>query len=88
MHVNPRCAAGRALCEEDDVGLHVVAARSEDSARKPHDGVKITVSHQNLEDLARLVFEKAVVREDDGSTPAGFQHRHDVLNEIELLVRR
>jgi hypothetical protein len=45
----------------------------------------IAILHENLEHLARLAFEQAVVREHDGGTAAGFQDSQDVLQEVQLL---
>ena len=43
-------------------------------------------SHEDFEDLARLVGEQAVVGQDDRGPAAGLEHGEDVLDEVELLV--
>src|SRR6266508_7031347 len=58
------------------------------SARESQDSVKVTVLHQGLEDVTRLVSEEHIVRHDHSGATAWFERRHDVLDEIELLVAR
>src|SRR5438876_2028991 len=48
--------------------------------------MEITVLGQDFEDLTCLICEQTVVGNDDGGTPSLLQDRHDVLQEIELLV--
>ena len=52
------------------------------------DGVEVAVLGEDLEDLAGLVGEEAVVGQDDRGPAAGLQDRQDVLDEVELLVAR
>src|SRR5208282_5031414 len=58
----------------------------EGSIRKPKYSVKIAILGQNLENFASLIRKQAVVRHHDSSTPSGLQDRHDMLNEVKLLV--
>ena len=50
--------------------------------------MEVAVLHEDLEDLAGLVGEEAVVRQDDRCAAAGLQDGQDVLDEVELLVAR
>ncbi len=84
--VDPDVLGRLALGEEDDVGLDALAVRRERAARQPQDGVQVAVLHQNLEHLAGLVGEQAVVGQHDRGPAAGLQDRQDVLEEVELLV--
>ena len=45
-------------------------------------------SREDLEHLAGLVGEEAVVRQHDGGPAAGLEDGQDVLDEVELLVAR
>ena len=80
------CFGRPAFLKEDDVGLHALAVRRERAARQAQDGVQVAVLHQNLEDLAGLALEQAVVRQHHRGASAGLEHRQDVLDEVELLV--
>ena len=48
--------------------------------------MQVAVLREDLEDLAGLVGEQAVVRQHDGGPAAGLQDGQDVLEEVELLV--
>src|SRR5688572_6997937 len=83
--VNPSVFRTVPLREEDDVGLHAGAVGRERAAREAQDRVEVAILRQNLEHLAGLVREQAVVGENDGGATAGLEDRQDVLDEVELL---
>ena len=85
--VDPDRLRRRPLGEEDDVGLGAGAVRREGAVGQAQHGVQVAVLGEHLEHLAGLVGEQAVVGHDHRGAAAGFQQRHDVLQEVELLVR-
>ena len=80
-------SVGKPLLEEDDVRLHAGAVGREGPARQAQDRMQVAVLHEDFEDLAGLVFEEAVVRQDDAARPPSFRMFMHVLDEVELLVR-
>ena len=48
--------------------------------------MQVAVLHEDLEDLAGLVLEQAVVGQHHGGPAAGLEDVHHVLDEVELLV--
>ena len=84
--VDPDLLGGVALGEEDDVGLGAGTVGAEGAVGQAQDGVQGAVFGEDLEDLARLVGEQAVVGQYDGGAAAGLEDGHDVLDEVKLLV--
>ena len=83
----PRCLAGRLAVEEQDVGLHALGV--EDAGRQPQQGVDIALLQQLAADcLACPALKQHVVGHDDGGAAVDLQQGLDVLDEVELLVRR
>ena len=76
------------LGEEDDVGLDPLAVGREGAARQAEHGVQVAILGDDLEDFARLIGEEAVVGQHHRGPTAGLEDRQDVLDEVQLLVRR
>ena len=53
---------------------------------KSQNRVEGAILAQNLEHLASLIREQAVIRQHDGRSAAGPQNSQDVLDEVQLLV--
>ena len=86
--VNPYRLGRIAFGEKDDVSLCAWAIRRERTVGEAQDGVEIAVFGQNLENFARLICEKAIVRHHQRGTTTRFKDRHYVLDEVQLLVAR
>ena len=67
---------------------HDLIAAIRRAARQEQDGVQVAVFAQDLEHLAGLVREQAVVRQYHRRPATRLQHRQDVLDEVQLLVAR
>src|SRR5690242_15970518 len=84
--INPNSFCRIALREEDHVGLGAATVGDKGSVRKTQNSVKVAVVGENLEDFARLIRKQAIVWQNHGGSPAWFQNRHDMLNEVKLVV--
>src|SRR5207245_1115493 len=84
--VNPSRLRCVALGEEDHIGFCTGTVGCEGSVWQPQDAVKVTIFSQNLEHITRLIRKQAIVRYDDSGPTARLQDRHDVLDEVQLLV--
>jgi hypothetical protein len=74
------------LVEEQDVRLHTLLI--ENAGRQSHECVKIEIVQQAAADrLAGAALEQHIVGHHDGGSAVLGEHGHDVLQEIELLVR-
>ena len=62
--------------------------RIEEAGRQAKDRVQIEIRQELLADWRTFTFKENIVRQNDTGTPSAFKHRHDVLNEIQLVVLR
>ena len=84
--VEPGLPRGAAAREEEDVRADALGV--EDARREPQDRVQVVVREQPAADrLAGPALEEDVVRQDDGGASADLQEQHDVLEEVQLVVR-
>ena len=83
--LGPRLLGRRLLVEEQHVRLHALGV--EDAGRQPQHRVQVEVGEQlAAQGLAGAALEQHVVGQDDGGAAVDVQDRHDVLQEVELLV--
>src|SRR6266545_2254110 len=85
--VDPDVLGGPPLGEEDHVRLGPGAVGGEGAVGQAEHRVQVAVLGENLEHVARLVGEQAVVRHHHGGPAARLQDGQHVLQEVELLVR-
>lgn len=84
--VEPDLFRRLALLEEKHVGLHAIGI--EDAGGQAEDGVEVEVGEQLLADgLARASLEEHVVGQHNAGPAMAFEHDHDVLEEVELVIR-
>ena len=74
------------LRKEEHVRLNPL--RIEEAGRQAKDRVQIEIRQELLTDRRTFTFKQNIVRQHHTGTPSAFKHRHDVLNEIQLIVLR
>ena len=84
--IDPDVLRGLALFKEKHIGLHTVGI--ENAGGKTQNRMQIILLEQFVPDLLRrIAVGQNAVRKDDADAAAGFHNGHDMLQEVDLIIR-